>query len=298
LQTFERFLEEVAAESRLLGLSGYTLWQQRKPQLKRHASAILGYLEHRRVRNPVRRYARRNDELRQLQELFEETGRYEVSSYAEVQPEDLEIYNLSLLLSFLLTSHRFETLERLGEFLDLPTNAPQRLLSVGYGSGYEISIAQERLPDWRIEGYENSHEARTEAVRMLQFFERETTCLRFGEFPLEVDVDLSPWRDRYGKVIYCELLEHLEHPRQALINLGCVLHPNGHAFITMAVNIAQEDHIHHYRDIAQCREQIRGAGLRVLREWIAPVSVLPIPESEREARFRKGNFLAVVVRGS
>jgi hypothetical protein len=73
------------------------------------------------------------------------------------------------------------------------------------------------------------------------------------------------------------------------------LKEDGRAFVTMAINIAQEDHIFLYPTIESCRAQLRDAGLYTVSEWITPQTVLSIP-ANREQSFQKGNYIAVVQR--
>jgi phage gp29-like protein len=65
----------------------------------------------------------------------------------------------------------------------------------------------------------------------------------------------------------------------------------------MAVNIAQEDHIFWYPDADSCRLQVREAGLKIVSEWVTSQTTLP-PPADREAAFRRGNYVAVAVSAS
>ena len=71
----------------------------------------------------------------------------------------------------------------------------------------------------------------------------------------------------------------------------------GRAYVTMAINIAQEDHIFLYPDVDSCRIQLGEAGLNIVSEWVTPQTTLP-PPADREAGFRKGNYVAVVASAS
>ena len=79
-------------------------------------------------------------------------------------------------------------------------------------------------------------------------------------------------RNRYDKLIACEVLEHLRDPARALSIMREYLKHDGLIFATMAVNIAQEDHIFWYRDLQSCRRQLSEAGLRIVSEWVVPQS--------------------------
>lgn len=257
---------------------------------------VLSFVAHRGLTDPFERYLKRVQGLQSLQETFEKTGRYAASRYDEVRPVELEDYNLALLLSFVVANHRFEILERLIEFLDSPAAAPQRLLSVGFGTGYELKLAQERCPAWELEAFDRSPEAAGYAADLLRHFGCDTSCLRLDTFPLESDGGIEAYEHRYGKVVLCEVLEHLERPAHAIRNLARALAPGGRMFLTMAINLAQEDHIYLYRSVEEARAQVTDQGLEIEHEWIAPVTVRAFPEQDRARIFQKGNFVCVARR--
>ena len=258
-----------------------------------YAGEILRFLDHRKGEDPFRLYAERSQELIELQRRFEETGSYPVSRYADVQPVGRGRYNASLLLSFVTTYHRFEILQQLVRFLEGPTEGPRRLLAVGGGTGYEIKLAYDDLQDWEVVAFDASRESVQYAADLLSFFGYSAECLRCGQFPLEKGDGLERYQDSFGKVVLCEILEHLEKPEAALARLHTVLHPRGKLFLTMAINIAQEDHVYLYSTISQARSQVTRHGWKVLHELVTPVTVLPFTEEERERVFKKGNYICV-----
>ena len=94
-------------------------------------------------------------------------------------------------------------------------------------------------------------------------------------------------------MVACEILEHLERPVAALRSLRRTLHAHGRLFATVAVNLAQEDHIALFRTAAEGRALLEEAGLSVEREWLAPMAVTAFEEADRSRIFRKGNYIAV-----
>ena len=152
------------------------------------------------------------------------------------------------------------------------------------------------MPQWDIQAFDNSEASFEYAKNLLAFFKCAHVGLRRELFPLEASEGLDQYRGRFGKVVVCELLEHLEKPAIALSNLRCVLHERGHLFLTMAVNIAQEDHVFLYSNIEQARCQVLEAGFKIKKELLAPVVILPFNEEERSALFRKGNYVCIVER--
>jgi SAM-dependent methyltransferase len=257
-----------------------------------HREDILRFLVHRYGKVPLAAYLQRLGHLRELQARFQKTGAYEASSYADVPAIDGESYRIALLLSFILTNHRFEILEALEEFLRSTSGSePQELLSIGFGTGYELKVASSILPEWRYSAYDTSPESLEYASDLLALFGCPTVGLRTEAFPLETPELPAEHRERYGKIVLCELLEHLEDPEAALRSMRAALHPQGMVFATMAINIAQEDHVFLYRCREDAREQVVRAGFTILREFVTPATVIPFAEKNRDRIFTKGNYV-------
>ena len=240
-------------------------------------------------------YIRRAEALAALQERFDrEPSVATLSGPAEPVPRDR--YNISLLLSIVFTNHRFEIMQQLDAFLADCTEPAGRIASVGTGTGYELRLTARTLPPgWTIESYDTDETVRADAQHYLEFFGVKRPVVWGNEFPLdEVRPDS---RGKYSAIVLCEVLEHLPDPLQCLRSVREYLAPGGRAFVTMAVNIAQEDHIFLYPDVDSCRIQLREAGLNIVSEWVTPQTTLP-PPADREAVFRKGDYVAVAVSAS
>jgi 2-polyprenyl-3-methyl-5-hydroxy-6-metoxy-1,4-benzoquinol methylase len=245
--------------------------------------------------DPVAEYIRRAEALAALQERFDrEPSVATLSGPAELVPRDR--YNIGLLLSIVFTNHRFEIMQQLYAFLANCTEPAGRIASVGTGTGYELRLMARTLqPGWTIESYDTDETVRTDAQHYLEFFGVKRPVIWGNQFPLdEVRTD---FRGKYSAIVLCEVLEHLPNPPQSLCSVRECLTPGGRAFVTMAVNIAQEDHIFLYPDVDSCRIQLREAGLKIVSEWVTPQTTLP-PPADREAVLRKGNYVAVAVSAS
>ena len=261
--------------------------------IRPYANDILSFLSHRGTAGAVERYVARVGRLRSLQSEFERTDRYVAASSKHVQPIDSEQYNLALLLSFICTSHRFDILRSLVSFLRTQCRAPRELLSVGYGTGYELKLAFDEAPGWRIVAFDNSPDSYEYASELLRFFGHPIDCLHQDVFSFECRDGVAAHRERFGKVILCELLEHLDDPKTALRAMRNVLHRDGLLFCTMAVNIAQEDHVYVYRSAEQARTEVSECGFEIVQEILAPVVILPFSEGNRSQLFKKGNYICV-----
>lgn len=193
----------------------------------------------------------------------------------------------------MFTNHRFEIMQQMRRFLGTLPKGRGRIASIGAGPGYEIKAIAEALPGWRIESYDTSQEAQRRAGRFLEFFEVRAPIQFKDLFPL--DAPAPEPRGQYDAIVLCEILEHLQDPETALKTVRECLRMDGRAFVTMAVNIAQEDHVFLYPDIGSCRSQIATAGFECVSEWIAPRTVLKIT-GDRETGFKKGNYVATLRR--
>jgi len=291
--THRELLAEFERQDRILAMAAHALCAMKGEAVEPYATQILGFLAHRGLDDPVARYVARTQGLAQLQRGFENTHRYDFADAPAIETED---YNLALLLSFLTTIHRFEILERLVAFYGRTCAGPARMLSVGFGTGYEIKLARETLPDWDIAAFDKSPQAHAYARDLLDYFGMAQDDLVHGEFPLERNAGLEPHEGRYGRVVACELLEHLHDPAHALRNVRRALHPEGIAFLTMAVNLAQEDHVFLYADPEAARKQVTDAGLRIVEELVTPVTVYPFEEADRMRVFKRGNYVCVASR--
>jgi hypothetical protein len=135
---------------------------------------------------------------------------------------------------------------------------------------------------------------RNRAKQLWSFFQVTSVQGIDALFPLE-SVDPN-FVGRYDALIMCELCEHLRDPLGALTRVRAYLKDDGLAFVTMAINLAQEDHVFWYPTVESCRSQIRDAGLHAVSEWLAPQVVVKAPKEpkDREQGFEKGNYIAVV----
>jgi len=242
-------------------------------------------------RDVLEAYARRAEALAELQQRFDADPRPQTLG-APDRPVERDLYNLSLLLSIAFTNHRFEIMQQLDAFLLGCAAETGRIASIGTGTGYELRRMALRLsPGWTIESYDIERLVQDEAGAFLRYF-GISRPVRWGhEFPLSRPS--SEFLRQYDAIVMCELLEHLSHPQTALDAVRACLTPHGRVFATMAINIAQEDHVFLYPDIASCRAQVRAAGFVTDSEWIAPQTTLP-PAADREAGFRRGNYMAVL----
>jgi SAM-dependent methyltransferase len=291
VDAYSRALERLETLDRRLAMAAYVV-ETLHAGVSAIANPLFEYAAHRFPgRDVLSTYAARARALAELQERFDADPRRETLGSPDAAI-DRDAYNLALLLSIPLTNHRFEIMQRLDAFLAECCRKPAgRIVSIGTGTGYELQRMAGLPDEWTIESYDIDESVQRDARHFLEYFGVTRPVQLEREFPLD---DRSPeLRQRYDAMVLCELLEHLTDPAAALRSVRQCLTSAGRAFVTMAVNIAQEDHVYLYPDLASCRRQITEAGLRTISEWITPQTTLP-PPADRERSFRKGNYVAVV----
>ena len=298
---FKRFLDEnhlyshlfenLSEKNELLARSAETVFCMHGAKLSSYASDILSFLEESEyAADYVDRFINRIAYLNGLQDRFdaEPTPGNLCDPFTKIDRGD---YNIALLLSILVSNHRMEIMQNLKEFLSFVNKPTGRIASVGMGTGYELKLVADTLPGWCIEGYDTDEKTHEDVKRLLQFFNvKNDISLRFL-FPNDRPDEGGP----YNALLLCELLEHLEDPPGFLKMAKSFLSPDGFMFVTMAVNIAQEDHIYLYPTIDRCRKELSDTGLMILFEKISPMTIRPLSPSEnRQKIFSRGNYMAVV----
>jgi SAM-dependent methyltransferase len=299
---FEAFLRDhpsyntayrnIEDQSFVLALAAVAVYENYGQELGRTADEILSYVNSHYPDNYIQQYVARVEQLQNLDIRFK-ANPSAVTLGDPALHVDRNIYDLGLLLSILFTRHRFEIIQQLKQFLNSLLQNAGRIASIGAGPGYEIKLIADALPGWRIESYETNKEAQQRAARLLDYFQVRAPIIFEDLFPF--DVPAPALRDQYDAIVCCELLEHLDDPASALRAIRACLRPDGRAFVTMAVNIAQEDHVFLYPDIASCRAQIADSGLACVSEWIAPRTAMS-DMKDREKGFKSGNYIAVTRR--
>jgi hypothetical protein len=97
---------------------------------------------------------------------------------------------------------------------------PREVSSIGYDTGYELGLVFSGRPV----AFENSPDSHQLAADLLGFFViRLTVWIRSSSRWIRK----PDWRERFGRVIRCKLLEHLHDPALAMRTMRVVLHREG-----------------------------------------------------------------------
>ena len=285
--------QHLARSNAILARSARTVVElQGWEEVRLVAESVLSWTERHYGPDFIDRYLERLRILDRLQQIFEESPSATTLGDPQLQVERAT-YDISLLLSFVYSNHRFELLKALKTFLHVARTKVGRIACVGVGTGYEVFVASTLLTDWLVEGYDCNAEARYNTRHLLDHFLPRQKTLIAELFPLDdLDVDFC---SRFDAIVMCELLEHLQDPLRALRNARQYLTPKGKIFVTMAINLAQEDHVFLYRNVASCRAQLVAAGFTITREWVIPVIVHPA-QKRQVHDVERGNYVAICAR--
>lgn len=182
---------------------------------------------------------------------FARTGEYPAQTHGSAVPMDRWEYDAALLMSVLVTEHRFRIMELV---------AGQRIpygqvAVVGVGAGLELELLD--APGCRLHGWDV---ALSERIPDLH----PRAKLHRAAFPRGVT-------RTFDAIFLIELLEHVGEPYELLERCVRRLAPGGRIVLTTATNIPQFDHLYNFpRDHAAFRARVRAAGLRVLVEEDIP----------------------------
>lgn len=176
---------------------------------------------------------------------FEQTGNYPAFSGEKIEVGRVE-YDIALLLSVLLTAHRFRIMELLS---DIPCGA--NALFVGTGPGLEIALTRNRFDN--IYAFDLSINA---------FLYHHFTAVQFEERLFEGSETI-----KFDAIFLIEILEHLHSPYGLLEDAARSLADNGRIYLTTATNIPQFDHLYNFEEShAEFRQKLNQLRLCIIYE--------------------------------
>jgi SAM-dependent methyltransferase len=166
--------------------------------------------------------ARYTDDMKR----FKETGRYPLEDpEADVPAPDRVAYDAALLLSVLVSGHRFQIFKALDQ-LSFPLG---RTAIIGAGPGLELHLLSGRAG--AIDVYD---------LTIDQAMARHHATARFHRAAFERGAG------RFDTILAIELLEHVHEPYRLLEDCHDALEPGGRVVATTATNIPQFDHVFNF----------------------------------------------------
>jgi len=160
-----------------------------------------------------------------------------------------EEYDVFLLLSTILTQHRFDIMFEISKGIRSIKDTKNALV-IGSGVGIELEIIKDNykhIDAYDIEIDKFCNETHKDVIFYEEEFNGNTTS-------------------RYDDIFIIELLEHIPNPYELLRDAKKVLNKNGRVIITLAVNIPQFDHVFNFDDMDEFNKQVNKLNLYIENE--------------------------------
>ena len=207
--------------------------------------------------------------------IFQRSGRYRQSSFAEVQEavyDNRELMENMYLPGLYLTQVFWPIHYHLGkEFRRLMLPRLENCfdyLEAGVGPGHTLLEVLLACPGIRAAAVDISAHSLEFAGRLLRAEGVDYDRVRFLQQDLADEFCLEP---RASAGTMGEVLEHIEKPDRALINLAESLFPESPVFITTVINSSAIDHITQFTSCQEIDELIANNGFHILeRNTISP----------------------------
>lgn len=231
-----------------------------------------------------------------LQARFRKTGRYAASEASEFRElyddaEEMIGYLDGLALSYAMWPNHASMV---GFFVDafvadLPDDVS--VMEIGPGHGLFASLLAERKSALDYVGVDISERSLDYTKRSLDAANvspdrHRLVCADAASDAFEALVG----QDAFDTVICCEVLEHVDEPRDLLRAIHKRLRPDGHAFLSTVANLEAVDHVYLYDDLDHIHAHFAETGFEVVAE-----QPLALPGAENEQPLPL-NYSAVVRR--
>lgn len=186
-------------------------------------------------------------------------------------PDSLEAIGLAESKHYFWTCTKHRLLLRLlRKYLTAP---PRALMDVGCGTGSVLSLFRKHFPSAALTGIDIMPES----------IEQSRQAVSDAEWHLhDITVSAPPTNRTYDAITVLDVLEHLQHPHDALRNLRGLLSPGGIIIASVPISpslfCVRDTYVGHFKRyrIAELRSLFRESGFRILA-WSAIFSFLFIP---------------------
>ncbi len=203
------------------------------------------------------------------QKYFESNGRYRWSTLDEIdnryyRNEDhmMRRYLPGIYLSHYLWPHHYRLLRFFhDEVITRIEPAPAVFYDVGLGSGIYSRETMRAFPEARGIGFDISKHSIEFTRRVLQAYgvDNRYEFVKGNIFETKIPVGTGDF------VVSQEVLEHVEDPKTFCEILYKLTKPDGHAYITAAVNAGLSDHIYLFRSPEEVQNLLEKCGWTILQ---------------------------------
>ncbi|OGS35845.1 MAG: hypothetical protein A2293_07255 [Elusimicrobia bacterium RIFOXYB2_FULL_49_7] len=171
-------------------------------------------------------------------------------------------YDLFLIITALLTRHRFAIMEYLAQDRFSST----KTAVIGVGSGLELEFLSSH---GNVEAYD---------LTLSPFVSRRFPDIRLHE------AYFTDANNGYDCIYAIELIEHLVNPYELTAMVASALNPGGRFIATIARNVPQFDHLNHFENATDFEMRMADQGFQVMDRQ-------EIPHDYRLSKINASNIL-------
>lgn len=210
------------------------------------------------------------DTLRE-QVYFRRHGRYRYSTFAEVADKVYfdQAYMSNYMFGLALTQFLWPNHLEISRFFraSLPRAGGGRYLEVGPGHGayFLLAMRSGRFSECLGVDISPTSLALTRALLEVETAGHTPWKLMESDF-----LAFRPEEQGFDAIVMGEVLEHVENPKDFLINIRQLANPGAFIFVTTAVNAPAVDHIYLYRRVEDVVAMAQDAGLSVVDRLATP----------------------------
>jgi 2-polyprenyl-3-methyl-5-hydroxy-6-metoxy-1,4-benzoquinol methylase len=208
---------------------------------------------------------------------FLKSGHYAIADFDSIR-RDLyddeekmkDFYLIALMFSYLF-SPNYVAFFAFFRRHALPVAASARSVAdVGCGHGVYLANMLLASADSRGIGFDISPGSLATTSRLLDSHKIDRSRYELSLGDIQAGLEVSGGTQ---DLVTCfEVIEHLERPGDALVELRRLLGPGGTLCLSTAIRMESVDHIHLFRTPEEVRDLIAGAGLRIVEDEVIPLS--------------------------
>lgn len=214
---------------------------------------------------------------------FRRSGQYRLSTFQEAlenvysNKEYMGHYMNGLLVSQVWWANHTEAFNYyVDEFLGGFTG-PFNHLEIGPGHGLLLYLAGSNPNCQRLEGWDISEESARQTQHALDLLGlNKSATLKVQDM---FAADVAP--NQFDSVVFSEVLEHLEQPREALAVIRSLLSEKGRLFINVPINSPASDHIFLLRSPEEVLQLVEDCGFEIERSHFVPQTGMTLDRARR-----------------